>query len=153
MKREITGRHVALMFVGGFGIIIAVNVLLAVSAVRTFPGVETASSYIAGQNFDANREAQEALGWDLTATVRDDILHIDFTDRGGNPVTPETIDLRIGRPTTEAQDLEVSLHHSGTGYTAPVELGPGRWRLDVLATAEDGTTFRRMMALHPESTR
>ncbi|MCB1313657.1 MAG: FixH family protein, partial [Sedimentitalea sp.] len=36
--REFTGKHALLLFVGAFGVIIAVNIALAVSAVRTFPG-------------------------------------------------------------------------------------------------------------------
>lgn len=45
--KELTGRHVLLMFVAGFGIIIAVNLTLAFSAVRTFPGLEVKNSYVA----------------------------------------------------------------------------------------------------------
>ena len=55
MTREITGRHVAAMFGAGFGVIIAVNVLLATKAVSTFPGLEVKNSYVASQTFDADR--------------------------------------------------------------------------------------------------
>ena len=61
------GRHVAMMFGVGFGVIIAVNIALAVSAVRTFPGLETKNSYVTSQSFEADRAAQEALGWDASA--------------------------------------------------------------------------------------
>ena len=37
--REITGRHVLIGTVAAFGVIIAANLTLAVSAVRTFPGL------------------------------------------------------------------------------------------------------------------
>jgi nitrogen fixation protein FixH len=62
---ELTGRHVFAITAGSFGIIIAVNLLLAWKAVSTFPGVEVASSYAAGIGFDARRAAQVALGWQV----------------------------------------------------------------------------------------
>ena len=40
--RELTGRKVLLIFVIAFGVIIGVNVFMAVNAVRTFPGLEVA---------------------------------------------------------------------------------------------------------------
>ncbi|MEM9970975.1 MAG: FixH family protein, partial [Pseudomonadota bacterium] len=44
MVKELKGWHVATMFVCGFAIIIAVNLTLAFSAVRTFPGLEVKNS-------------------------------------------------------------------------------------------------------------
>ncbi|MFN7052645.1 MAG: FixH family protein, partial [Gemmobacter sp.] len=62
---QITGRQVFAFTAGAFGIIIAVNVLMAYKAVSTFPGLEVKNSYVASQNFDTERRAQEALGWDM----------------------------------------------------------------------------------------
>ena len=64
---EIKGWHVALWFSMAFGVIIAVNLTLAFNAVRTFPGLEVKNSYVASQSFDADRAAQNALGWDGAA--------------------------------------------------------------------------------------
>ena len=61
MAKPLTGRKVFLMFVAFFGLIIAVNVTMAVQAVKTFPGLEVANSYVASQTFDADRAAQERL--------------------------------------------------------------------------------------------
>ena len=60
---EITGRQVAVFTVGAFGIIIAVNLVMAWKAVSTFPGVEAPNTFVASQEFDIRREAQERLGW------------------------------------------------------------------------------------------
>ena len=49
--KELTGRHVFGIFAVGFGTIIAVNMVLAISAVRTFPGLEVDNSYVASQQF------------------------------------------------------------------------------------------------------
>ena len=85
---KLTGRHVAAIFCICFAVIIAVNVALAVSAVRTFPGLEVKNSYVASQSFDADRSAQEALGWSVAADVKDDILTLRIDDAYG-PVTPD----------------------------------------------------------------
>jgi nitrogen fixation protein FixH len=54
---EITGRHVLAITVGAFGLIIAVNVVMAWKAISTFPGLEVENSYVASQEFD-RREAR-----------------------------------------------------------------------------------------------
>lgn len=69
MTRELTGRHVLAITLGAFGVIIAVNLLMAFKAVSTFPGLETPNSYVASQVFDAERVAQESLGWTVTPTM------------------------------------------------------------------------------------
>src|ERR1700690_1116795 len=50
--RILTGRHVLLWLVAFFGIVFAVNGGLVQAAISTFGGVETASSYKAGLQFE-----------------------------------------------------------------------------------------------------
>ena len=71
MQKQLTGRHVALIFGGAFSVIIAVNLALAYNAVHTFPGLEVKNSYVASQSFDKDRDAQLALGWSVYAEARD----------------------------------------------------------------------------------
>ena len=52
---KLTGGHVLAMFVAMFGVIITVNMILAFSAVKTFPGLEVKNSYVASQSFDRDR--------------------------------------------------------------------------------------------------
>ena len=52
MTRPLTGKHVLAITLVAFGVIIGVNVLMAVKAVGTFPGLEVANSYVASQDFD-----------------------------------------------------------------------------------------------------
>ena len=74
-----------------FSIIISVNLLLAYSAVKTFPGLEVRNSYVASQSFDADRAAQQALGWSISAEVRDGALYLNILDAEGLPVARRTI--------------------------------------------------------------
>mgnify|MGYP001760938923 FL=1 len=66
MTRPLTGKHVLAITLVAFGVIIGVNVLMAVKAVGTFPGLEVANSYVASQDFDRERAAQAALDWTVT---------------------------------------------------------------------------------------
>ena len=140
---ELTGRHVALIFVAGFGTIIAVNLALAVNAVRTFPGLETANSYVASQSFDARRAAQEALGWDVAATYDAGVLSFAISGPDGRDAPARDLTLLVGRPTEQKDDRPVHLEDG----RAVLDLAPGPWRLDVSATAPDGTAFQQIVAL------
>jgi nitrogen fixation protein FixH len=66
-KRELTGGKVLAIFVGAFGVIIAVNLFMAYSALSTFPGLEVQNSYVASQGFNARLAKQRALGWDVAS--------------------------------------------------------------------------------------
>ncbi|MCK0167717.1 FixH family protein [Jannaschia sp. S6380] len=144
--RPLTGRHVLALFCGGFAVIIGVNVALAVNAVRTFPGIETESSYVASQRFDAERAAQDALGWTVDAAVADGRLRLAVTDAAG-PVMPEIVSATLGRATTVAQDTTPRLEWTGGAFAAPVDVAPGNWNLRIEMLAADGTTFRRRIPL------
>ena len=67
---ELTGKHVLVITVSAFAVIIAVNLLLAYKAVSTFPGLEVQNSYVASQVFDTDKAAQLALGWTLTPSYQ-----------------------------------------------------------------------------------
>jgi nitrogen fixation protein FixH len=144
---ELTGRHVALGTVAAFGVIVAVNMLLAWKAIATFPGLEVANGYIASQTFDAERRAQQALGWTLAASHTDGTLRLHLTDAAGVPVRAGTLTVLVGRPTAAAQDQHPVLAFDGSDWTAPLSLARGRWMLLVEATAPDGTRFRQRLDL------
>ena len=70
--RELTGRTVLYMLLAFFGVIIGVNAFMAHEALSTFGGVETDSSYKAGQMFEhdvARAKAQDAQHWRVDAKV------------------------------------------------------------------------------------
>lgn len=140
----LTGRRVALMFVGGFAVIIAANLTLAVNAVRTFPGLEVGNSYVASQSFNARRAAQEALGWRVDVKYADGLLTVHISDREGRPAPARDIAVHAGRPTAAKQGSPLA-PDSGGGI--PIDLGPGLWRVDISATAPDGTTYAHRLIL------
>lgn len=150
--REITGRQVFFVTAAAFGIIIGANLVLAVQAVRTFPGLEVKNSYVASQSFDARRKAQEALGWSVATEITPQgQLRIAFSDRDGRMVQPVSVEALVGRSTSATEDQRPTLVFDGGAYTAPVSAGRGVWVVRVTAVAEDGTTFEKRLTIRVPS--
>ena len=66
--RELTGRAVLIWLIGFFGLVFVVNGIMAKAAISTFGGVETQSSYKAGQMFE--HEVALARAQDSVALAR-----------------------------------------------------------------------------------
>lgn len=141
--RKLTGGHVLAMFVGGFGLIIGVNLFMAYSAVSTFPGMEVSSSYADSQTFDDRRAAQDALGWQASVEIPGDgtlILHL--VDADGALVAPLELTALLTRPTNRQSDQLLTLTRRNGAFVAPVDLADGQWRLRLTGTARNGTDYR-----------
>lgn len=147
MAKPLTGRKVFVMFAGGFGVIIAANLTLAVNAVRTFPGLETDNSYVASQHFDADRRAQQALGWTVDADLGGGLLSLAITGRDGAPVQPASISAILGRATEAADDIDLAFRPEDGRLVADAPGTHGRWVLRLAMVAEDGTKFRQIITL------
>lgn len=147
--REITGKHVLIITVSAFAVIIGVNVFMAFSAVSTFPGLEVKNSYVASQTFDVEKEAQLALGWDIGTKVEGEKLVVSITDKSGNPVEVSSIGGTLGRPTSVVDDQRPDFVFEGGSYVANVgELGNGNWNFRMTATAIDGTQFKQRVVFY-----
>lgn len=148
MTTEIKGWHVLAGFVLGFGIIIVVNLTLAFKAVRTFPGLEVKNSYVASQSFDADRAAQLALGWDVSAKLHDDELRLSVM-KDGQSVSPHIESAVFGRATNVAQDQTPEFYFDGQDHVAVVSAGAGNWNLRLKMRADDGTLFQQRIVVEP----
>ncbi len=146
-KGPLNGWHVFAMFVGAFSVIIGVNLTLAYQAVATFPGLVTKNSYISSQEFDADRAAQDGLGWTVGAHVMNGMLDLNITDQNGLPVQPDVIAATLGRATHVADDITPAFVWNGVSLVAPVSIAPGYWTLWLELEAADGTPFRRRIPM------
>lgn len=146
--KEFTGRHAAMVFVGFFGVIITVNLALAYNAVRTFPGLEVKNSYVASQEFDLRRSAQEALGWSVYASASDNQVKLEITDAAGQPVEVAKLTAILGRATHVKDDQNPDFQFNGKAYVAPAQLGAGNWNIRMVARAKNGTEFSQRVILH-----
>ncbi|MDD9718332.1 FixH family protein [Dinoroseobacter sp. PD6] len=147
-EKEFTGRHMLMVMLGAFGVIITVNLTMAYNAIGTFPGLEVKNSYVASQNFDKNRASQQALGWTTDVRLDDGVLHLVFTDRQGQPVRAELLSVTLGRSTHVRDDQTPPFRWTGRDFTAPVDLDGGNWNIRLVAQAEDGTQFRQRMVFY-----
>lgn len=151
MVKEITGRHVLVGSVLAFGVIIGANLTLAVSAVRTFPGLEVKNSYVASQNFDKEKAAQLSLGWDVKAEIADGELVLAITGPDGRPVRPEVLEATLGRATHVRDDMTPDFRFVNGVFVAPVDVAGGNWNLRMKAVAADGTPFHQRIVLRVRS--
>lgn len=142
MTREIKGWHVFTIFALSFGVIVAVNLTLAFNAIATFPGLEVKNSYVASQSFDVDREAQEALGWEVSAELTDNVLRLRILQDAA-AIAPMVEQAIFGRATSVAADQTPDFVFDGTALVADVNAGPGNWNLRVKLRAKDGTLFQQ----------
>jgi nitrogen fixation protein FixH len=146
-ERKITGKHVFLIFFSAFALIIGVNLVLAYSAVKTFPGLEVKNSYVASQTFNDRKAAQEALGWEISARHKAGILTLGITDPQGAPVEVADLKATVGRATHVQDDVTPDFRFDGSAYVAPVDLGDGNWNIRMIALADNGTEFKQRVVL------
>lgn len=145
--RELTGRMVLAITVTAFGIIIAVNVVMAWFAVETFPGLEVRNSYVASQGFNQRLADQRRLGWQTDAEMRGGTLTVWITGADGAPAQVASISGILGRPTTEREDMSPEFSYRDGAFVAPVDVDYGNWDLRLTAIAPDGTEFNQRIEL------
>lgn len=143
---EFTGWHMLAIMVAFFGVIVSVNMTMAVFAGRTWTGLVVKNSYVASQNFNeeiAAAKAQKARGWQSTLTYRDGVISFKLEDRDRQPIIYDDLTLFFGRPAFEQSDGSVKLRHVGGGrYRAEHALAAGTWALKVVG-ANGNLAYRR----------
>lgn len=146
-ERKLTGWHVFAIFAGAFGVIIAVNLVLAFKAAGSFPGLVVKNSYVASQTFNDRKYAQESLGWSAEVSYDAETLVIDIIDKAGQPVQVAKLDVLIGRSTNVRDDIEASPQFNGENYQFEVALKNGNWVIMLKAKSLDGIQFEQRRAL------
>lgn len=149
-----TGTHMLLCIFGFFGVIIAVNITLAVFATSTWTGLVAKNGYVTSQAYNGVLEGarkQAALGWSSQLDLKDGRLDFSLSDRNGNALTGFEVDAKISRPIHELDDLAVKFVADADGqYSATAELKAGQWDVDLVASNSKGETYRRIFRLWVE---
>ena len=152
--KPLTGAKVFAIFAGAFALILGVNIFMAWNAIGTFPGLEVDNSYVASQTFDADRAAQEALGWETSAAIVGETVQLTILGPDGKPARVEIIEGTIGRATqrTDDQALVFRQNEMGVHVAEVTPLDFGKWDVRFVATAANGTPFRqRLQIILPEN--
>lgn len=140
MSHSFTGRHMLVIMISFFGLIIAVNFTMAWLASNTFGGTIVANSYVASQQFNSWLQAardQKTLGWQAQLAL-DDQRHVVLSMGGPGFTATGTAHHPLGR----AADVPLVFATQGDGrLQSVVTLPAGRWQ--VRATIRrDGKVMR-----------
>lgn len=132
---KFTGRHMLFAMLLFFGVIITVNMTMAVLASRSWTGLVVKNSYVASQHFNEDLQAarvQRQRGWQAFLRFNDSTLQLTLQDRQGRPVALPELTLNYGRPAFEQADRITKLKPVGEGvYRGKVAMAPGVWALSI----------------------
>ena len=131
MGRQFTGRHMAAIICTFFGVVIAVNLVMATLATRTFGGTVVDNSYVASQKFNgwlAEARAQEALGWQEEVRL-DPRRRVDVAiSLGDRPLDGVQLTGYARHPVGRASDVPLAFFQKEPGrFVSRAPLPAGRW--------------------------
>ena len=140
-----TGWHMLAVIGLFFGVVIGVNMVMAVVATGTFSGLVVKNSYVASQNYNdllAAGEAQAERGWQADMSTREGVLHLRLSDSAGEPLTGLEVAARVGRPASAREDRVVAFRAAGDAYVASDTLAPGRWIVELTVRSGEALVYR-----------
>lgn len=127
MTSRFSGRHMTMILLAFFGVVVAVNLTMATFATRTFGGVVVANSYVASQKYNgwlAAARRQDQLGWTIGARLDPD-RHVSVAvDQSGVVVSGFA-----RHPLGREPDVTLTFDR---GLRSVQALPPGRWAVHVL---------------------
>lgn len=139
--KQFTGRHMAMILIAFFGVVITVNFTMARLASQSFGGQVVDNSYVASQKFNTwldEAEKEKALGWTAQASRQaDDKVAITFAGASDAVITAVARH-PLGRAKSQAFTFDRVA--DGT-YVSREKLPGGRWRLRI-EVAAGGQRFR-----------
>ncbi len=149
--REVTGWTVLGLMVAFFAVVIGVNAFMAHKALSTFGGVETDSSYRAGQTFErdvAMAQAQDARHWQIDAKVTavvngGALLDVAARDASGAPLAGMVATASFERPTDRRLDRAVAVREDAPGhFHGSADIADGQWDLVIELSRHGERVFR-----------
>jgi nitrogen fixation protein FixH len=138
-ERQFTGWHMLAVVFLFFGVIISVNVGMAIVASTSWTGLVVTNSYVASQEFEEKRvahEAQRVAGWTSSLTYDGVAVRLSIADASGQPVELGTVSVLFNRPVGGHDDQTIVLKQAADGtYEGDVDLAVGIWEATVDAPA------------------
>lgn len=145
--RPFTGRHMATILIAFFGVVIAVNLVMARFAVGTFGGTVVDNSYVASQKFNGWLEqarAQEALGWETRIGLDETRHALIEIAHDGKPLAGVAASGIAAHPLGREPSIAMDFIATAPGrLRASRPLPAGRWQLH-LTIAQGGREIRRV---------
>lgn len=144
-KRPFTGWHMTTILVSFFGIVIAVNFIMARMAVSTFGGTVVDNSYVASQKYNrwlaaADRQAQ--LGWNVSTHLSTDRHVVIKASKSGAVLTGLTVEGNAAHPLGQVEDIKLQFVARGDGsLVSSAAIPSGRWNI-VLSLRRNADIYR-----------
>lgn len=135
MTRPFTGWHMTMILVTFFGIVIAVNLIMARYAIDTFSGTVVDNSYVASQSYNrwlAEADTQAKLGWSPKVSL-DPARRVKLVIlKDGTPIANvAAVGIAI-HPLGRAPSIPLTfVSSSNGGLLANQALPAGRWRVQL----------------------
>lgn len=146
-----TGWHMLAIMLAFFGVIISVNVTMAVFARTSWTGLVVQNSYVASQQFNekmAETRAQAALGWTSDLVLSDGRARYRMLDRNQNGVPLRGVALTFKHPVDDREDQRIELVRDGDGsYTTGQVIADGQWLVEIEADAGREKPFRETLRI------
>ena len=145
--KPFTGRHMLMLMVAFFSVIITVNMTMAYLASSSWTGLVVKNSYVASQQFNdelAKSREIAKLGWSVPLTLSTKEAIIEARDANGKSLRGATVMLILQRPITDRDDQTVTLTEVAPGlYQAAVELLPVQWDASMRMISANGIHYRQ----------
>ena len=133
MSRPFTGRHMLALMLAFFGTVVAVNLVMATLATRTFGGTVVDNSYVASQRFNSWLEearVQRALGWEARVALGAERRLEAAITAAGRPLDGAVVTAAAAHPVGRTPDVALTFVALGDGrYRAAAPLPVGRWNV------------------------
>lgn len=130
MTGRFTGYHITAILVAFFGLIIAVNFVMAYAATKTFGGLLAKNGYVASRDYNrwiAASEAQDELGWSLESDVAKG--HLLVAVQGA---TDPTLRVVAEHPLGGEPAREIKMSRIGEGrFRSDSPIATGRWKMRI----------------------
>lgn len=141
-ERTFTGWHMLASMLAFFGVIIAVNLTMAVLASSSWTGLIVKNGYVASKDFNGKLAAarqQADRGWHAEPAYDGGRFSLRLTDSEGRPVLLDALAASYGRPVSSAADATTVLTHAGNGlYLAEQRLEKGLWQISFEGRSAQG---------------
>lgn len=130
MTKRFTGWHFTAIIIAFFGVVVAVNLTMAVFATRTFGGVVVENSYVASQKYNdwlAAAKRQQKLAWTIEPALDEQRRVTIALSIEGAKVTGFA-----RHPLGREPDVPLGFVTSGGRSRSAEALPPGRWNVHLM---------------------
>ena len=138
--KPFTGWHMLAIICSFFGVVIAVNLTMAISASRTWTGLVVANSYVESQRFNERQHtiaAQKQAGWTVETRHVDGRIVFKALDGDGALLDLDAVTAFVRRPVGGHDDATVVLMRHGTAYVGDHDLAAGVWDITITTASTE----------------